>query len=255
MSQLQIKNLCVSIGNTNVCNDFNLSLEPGEVWGLLGRNGIGKTTLLHTIANLRPFDSGEIYLDQQQLKSIPRKTIAQKIGVLLQSIDDPFPSTVMESVLIGRHPFISNWQWESKHDLQLAQAALQRVGLQDFGPRSINQLSGGERQRVALATLLTQDPEIFLLDEPSSHLDLHYQIHLLDELVEYAKRNNRIVVMSLHDINLAARFCDKLLFLLGDGIVQSGTSNELLNNEQLSSLYQHPIQKITSDTTTVYVAK
>jgi len=108
---------------------------------------------------------------------------------------------------------------------------------------------------VALATLLTQDPEIFLLDEPSSHLDLHYQIHLLDELVEYAKQNNRIVVMSLHDINLAARFCDKLLFLLGDGIVQSGTSNELLNNEQLSSLYQHPIQKITSDTTTVYVAK
>ena len=255
MSQLQIKNLCVSIGSTKVCNDFNLSLEPGEVWGLLGRNGIGKTTLLHTIANLRPFDSGEIYLDQQQLKSIPRKTIAQKMGVLLQSIDDPFPSTVMESVLIGRHPFISNWQWESKLDVQLAQAALQRVGLQDFSQRSINHLSGGERQRVALATLLTQDPEIFLLDEPSSHLDLHYQIHLLDDLVEYAKRNNRIVLMSLHDINLAARFCDKLLFLLGDGVVQSGTSDELLNNEQLSNLYQHPIQKITSDTTTVYVAK
>jgi iron complex transport system ATP-binding protein len=254
MSQLQVNNLCVNIGETHVCNNLTLSLEPGQVWGLLGRNGIGKTTLLHTLANLRLPTSGEIRLNDHELTSLPRKEIAKKMGVLLQAVDDPFPSTVLETVLIGRHPYISNWQWESKDDFQSAKAALRRVGLQNFEHRSINQLSGGERQRVALATLLTQDPDIFLLDEPTSHLDLHYQIHLLEELCQYAKRNNRIVFMSLHDINLAARFCDKLLFLLGNGTTKSGTTDELLNSDYLNQLYKHPIQKITNGRNSVYIA-
>jgi len=254
MSQLEITNLSISISSTIVCNKLTLSLEPGQIWGLLGRNGVGKTTLLHSLAHLRTDYSGTIKLESQNLANLKRKKIAQKIGLLLQSVDDPFPSTVLETVLIGRHPYASTWQWQDEQDHQRALDALQRVDMLDFAQRSINQLSGGERQRVALATLLTQDPEIFLLDEPSSHLDLHYQISLLDDVCQYAKKNNRIVMMSLHDINLASRLCDHFIFLMGDGNVETGTTDDLLNSELLSKLYQHPIQQIVSDSDTFYVA-
>jgi len=241
MTSLHTKHLNISIGNKQVCENLELKLQPGEIWGVMGRNGIGKTTLLHTLSGLRPASAGEIRLNQVPIEQLPRKLLAQKLGILLQHTDDAFPTSVIESVVCGRHPHISNWQWENESDYLLASKALQQVQMESLSYRPTNELSGGERQRVAIATLLTQDPDIFLLDEPNSHLDLHYQMSILQNLCEFARKEQRTIFMSLHDINLAARFCDKLLFISGDGKTKAGDADKLLNTKDLSELFQHPI--------------
>jgi len=253
MTKLIAEKLSVSIGGKKICERLNITLQPGQIWGVLGRNGSGKTTLLHTLAGLRPAQSGRVLLDQTGITDMPRKFVAQKLGLLLQHTEDAFPSSVLETVVSGRHPHIESWQWESKTDFQLAQLALEQVEMAGFAQRQINELSGGERQRVSIATLLTQDPDIFLLDEPNSHLDLHHQIKLLGALCEYAKAQQRIVFMSLHDINLAARFCDHVLFLFDDPRVLSGKADELMNADNLSELFQHPITKIMDEKSSVYM--
>lgn len=252
MSLLQIENLQVSIGDSNVCNQLDMQVEPGQVWGILGRNGSGKTTLLHTLAGLRSPDSGKIQLDAHDIEQLGRKRLAQKIGILLQHHEDAFPVSVMDTVLSARHPHIGYWQWESSHDHEIAQRALRTVDLSGLADRQINQLSGGERQRVAIAGILTQDPEIFLLDEPNSHLDLKHQIGLLQHLSAYARDNQRGMIMSLHDINLAARFCSHVLFLYGDGNTEQGPAAQLLTSQRLERLYEHPIKSTRSDNTTLF---
>jgi len=255
MTKLQIKNLSVQIGNKQICTGLNLNLQPAQIWGILGRNGTGKTTLLHSIAGLRQATNGQILLGDCDITQLPRKIIAQKLGLLLQHSEDAFPSSVLETVISGRHPHIENWRWENTDDYVKARQALQQVNMQNFEQRQINELSGGERQRVAIATLLTQDPDIFLLDEPNSHLDLHYQINILHNLSQYAQTRQRIIFMSLHDINLAARFCTHLLFLFDDLKTLSGPADKLLNTNNLSELFQHPINAIKNASQTFYHPK
>lgn len=242
---LQTKALTVEIGGKTLCQGLNFYINAGQRWGLLGVNGVGKTTLLHTLAGLRAPAQGEVLLSGKALIDLPRRHIARHIGVLLQDDDDAFPGTVMETVLTGRHPWLGQWQWEGKSDRALALAALKDVGLDGLEQRQVNTLSGGERRRLALATLFTQDPQLFLLDEPTNHLDPHHQIELLSLLSQRATHSKRASLMILHDINLATRFCDHLLLLFGDGEtkgeVLSGPTNEVLNTHTLSRLYGHPV--------------
>ena len=252
MSLLQTKNLQVSIGGRHVCKQLDLQVEPGQVWAVLGRNGSGKTTLLHTLAGLRSPDNGNIQLNTHDIEQLGRKQLAQKIGILLQHHEDAFPVSVMETVLSARHPHIGYWQWESSRDHEIARGALRAVDLSGLADRQINQLSGGERQRVAIAGILTQDPELFLLDEPNSHLDLKHQIALLQYLSSYARDNQRGMIMSLHDINLAARFCSHVLFLYDDGSTEQGPAEQLLTPDRLERLYDHPIKSSRSDNTTLF---
>lgn len=252
MSLLQTENLHVTIAGKDVCRKLDMQVRPGQVWAVLGRNGSGKTTLLHTLAGLRKPDNGRICLDADSIDQLGRKQLAQKLGVLLQHHEDAFPASVLETVLSARHPHIGYWQWESSRDHEIAQDALRAVGLLELADRQINQLSGGERQRVAIAGILTQDPEIFLLDEPNSHLDLKHQIGLLQHLSGYARDNQRGMLMSLHDINLAARFCSHVLFLYGDGNTEQGPAEQLLTPQRLQRLYDHPIKSTRSDNTTLF---
>jgi iron complex transport system ATP-binding protein len=241
MTSLHTTDLCIEIGNKQVCNNLHLTIHSGQIWGVLGRNGIGKTTLLHTLAGLKKAKSGHIFINGKNITALTRRQIAQQLGLLLQHVEDPFPSTVLETVLTGRHPHISNWQWESSDDYLLATKALAQVEMQGMSNRLVNHLSGGERQRVSIATLITQNPDILLLDEPNSHLDLNYQINLITQICATTKEKQGIVVMNLHDINLASRFCDHLLFLLGDGKILAGKARDLLNPTNLGALFQHPI--------------
>lgn len=241
MSLLNTSKLNIQIGNTQVCNDLNIECYAGETWGILGRNGRGKTTLLHTLAGLLPAVSGDIFLQSKNINDLSRKQIAKCLGVLLQHHEDSFPCNVLETVITGRHPHINQWQWESKNDWEIARQALETMQLSHLSERPINQLSGGERQRVSIATLITQTPDIMLLDEPNSHLDLKYQIQLLEFLHHHAKTQQTLCVMTLHDLNLTARYCDKLIMLLSDGRVLTGNTDELLNEENLQQLYDHPI--------------
>lgn len=247
MSLLSLHGLSVTVGARQVCRDLDLRLEAGQSWGLLGANGTGKTTLLHTLAGLRPPSAGEIRLNGVPLHALPRRQLARQLGLLPQDSVDPMPATVLETALIGRHPHLGLWQWESPADLALARTALAAVELADAETRPVGTLSGGERRRLALATLLTQAPRIHLLDEPTNHLDLRHQVGLLTLLRERVRDQGGLLVMSLHDLNLAARFCDHLLLLFGDGEVLAGPAVQVLAPAHLQRLYGHPIAVVESE--------
>ncbi len=253
MTRLSTHQLSVHIAGKTVCEQLDIQIEPGQVWGILGCNGVGKTTLLHTLAGLYPPTHGEIRLDDLDIHTIRRKQLAQKLGLLLQQSEESFPATVMELVLSGRHPHIGTWSWESEADWQIASRALNTVHMIERQNDSVDPLSGGEKQRVSIARLLTQSPELYLLDEPSTHLDLHYQVEVLQHFKTLAEKTSASVVMTLHDIQLAHTFCSHLLLLYGEGRYQSGTCQALLSEQNLSELYQHPINRIDSDRGPIFI--
>ena len=247
MSTLGLNDLDVRIGTVEVCRGLTLELAPGQCWAVLGRNGSGKTTLLHTLAGVRTPQRGEVRLDGAPLHTLARRHIAQHLGLLPQDSHDPFPATVLETALLGRHPHGSPWGWETAQDVQLAQQALQRVGLDGWDGRDVATLSGGERRRLALATLLAQDPDILLLDEPTNHLDLHHQIELTALFARMARELGKTVVMVLHDVNLAARCADHALLLHGAGEVTAGPCAQILKTSQLERLYHHMLRQVGDD--------
>jgi len=242
---LAASGLAVTIAGRRVCVDLDFSVGRGECWAILGRNGAGKTTLLNTLAGLRAPETGTLEILGRPLAGLPRRELARLRGVLPQDDSDPFPATVMETVLIGRHPHLSRWTWEGREDIALARAALSAADMAGTDGREVATLSGGERRRVALATLLAQDPQLFLLDEPASHLDLAHQLAVLDRLVQRVRGEARALVMVVHDVNLALRYCDHALLLAGGNAV-AGTAADLLTPEHLSRLYGVRLQALST---------
>jgi len=234
---LRARNLTITIGKQKVVDQFNLAFKPGEVWGILGANGVGKTTLLHTLAGLRAPDNGKVLLDEVNLKKINIKKRAQKIGLLAQDTEFSFPSTVFETAMIGRYPYSKNWFGELCEDIELTNRALALTHLTDFIHRSVITLSGGEKRRLALATLLTQEPDIYLLDEPTNHLDLPQKIRTLSLLRKKAHEQHKTVIMVLHDIHLLRAFCDKVIVMDFDGQCDYGDCAEMLSTEHLSQIF------------------
>jgi len=251
---LEARGLSVRIAGKEVCRDFDLTIAAGDCVGLLGANGAGKTTLLHSLAGLRPVAAGEVLLDGVPLGSLPRRRVARSLGLLMQQPEDSLPATVLETALIGRHPHLDFWRWESHGDVAIARRALKAVGLEGLEQRAQTALSGGERRRLDLATVLTQDPQVFLLDEPAGQLDLHHQLALLGQLQRLAAQEGRVLLMSLHDINLAARFCNRIVMLFGEGETAHGTADEMLTPEKLSRLYRVPVRVLPWEGGRAYLA-
>ena len=244
---LRVRDLAVAVGGRTVVRELDLEIAAGERLAILGRNGAGKTTLLHTLAGLREPAAGHVELDGEALTQLAPRRVAQLRGVLLQQQVDAFPASVLETALIGRHPWLERWAWEGAGDARMARAALDAVDLGGFAARDVHTLSGGERQRLAIATLLTQQPRLALLDEPLSHLDLNHQIAVLQLLARTAAEDGTALVMVMHDPGLAARYCERALLVYGDGRVESGSAAAMLTAERLSALYQHPLRMIESD--------
>ncbi|MBI1424573.1 MAG: ATP-binding cassette domain-containing protein [Gammaproteobacteria bacterium] len=252
-SWLSTHGLRLTAGERTLCRDLNWRLQSGECWAILGLNGAGKTTLLHTLAGIHHPDQGEVRLLDQAMQTYSRRQVAQQLGLLLQESDMVFPGSVLEHVLIGRHPHLDHWQWEREDDYRIAQHALASVGLSDFAKRDIHTLSGGERQRMAIATVLAQQPRIFLLDEPVNHLDWHHQHQLLAILTGLSHSGTCALVMALHDVNLAARYCDHVLMMFANGEVKMGSCETLLRADTLSTLYGYDIEQINADGRTVFI--
>lgn len=246
-SVLKTEDLSVEIAGKNICNDLNIEINTGECWAILGQNGTGKTTLLHTLAGIHHAENGKIQLDNTPLTQLSPRNVAQLCGLLLQDYQDIFPATVMEAVLIGRHPHLSAWQWESDNDKAIAYDALNTVELATLAQRSIQTLSGGERRRVAIAMILALQPKLYLLDEPANHLDIKHQHQVLKLFSDKARHEDNAVMMVLHDVNLAARYCSHALLMYDNNEIETGTIEEVLTEEKLSKLYGHPIKQIGNE--------
>ena len=236
MSLIRCEGLSVSIGSIKVVEGLDLEMRQGEFWGLLGANGIGKTTLLRCLAALDDPQTGRVFLENEPMSTLPRKRIARRVGMLQQHTVYVFDSSVTEAALTGRHPHLGAWSRESREDLEKAEQALDLVGMTGLGERSVTRLSGGEARRLAFATLLVQDPEVLLLDEPTNHLDFRHQVRVMRTIGDRVYGSGRLAFTALHDVNLAATYCSHVLMLFGNGEWRAGTATELLTTEYLLSL-------------------
>lgn len=238
---LETGSLSLVKGGRRLCTDLDLVVEAGSCWGILGPNGAGKSTLLHVLAGLEEPETGEVHYRGQEIQKWKRRELARELGVLFQLEETGLSSTVFETVLSGRHPHLGPFGWETARDLSIAREALGAAGLGGMEERSSSTLSGGERQRMEIAALLSQQPRLALLDEPTNHLDPGHQVEILELLLERFSGPSRGLVMVLHDINLALRFCDQLLLLRGDGSWRQGPVERLGTEEEISWLYRHPV--------------
>jgi iron complex transport system ATP-binding protein len=233
---LECRGIDVWVGSRTLVRALNLRVGRGSMLAILGPNGSGKSLSLHTFAGLRLPKAGELLISGRPLTHWPRRALARELAILPQNVEDPFPASVIETVLLGRHPHIARWQWESARDLAIASDALVAVGLAGYEERDVLTLSGGERRRAALAAVLAQTPRIFLLDEPTNQLDPNHQLEALQLLRERADAGAAVIV-TLHDPNLAARFADDALLIGKDGEWQCGPVADILTAQHLSALY------------------
>ena len=244
MTTLACQSIDVSIAGKSICNKLDLELAPGQLWGLLGPNGIGKTTLLKCMAGLTQPDSGEVLLENQAIDNLPRRTIARLLGMLQQHTVYVFDAGVLETAMTGRHPHLGYWEREGSQDKQKALDAIRAVDLEGFEARSVTGLSGGEARRLAFASLIVQEPAILLLDEPTNHLDMKHQIRIMNQVEMQVTQQQRSAMIALHDVNLAARYCSHILLLFGEGDWQAGPVSELLTRGNLEKLYQCPVETL-----------
>jgi len=223
---------------------LSIEFQAGQVWAVLGRNGSGKSTLLHALAALRQPEAGNVMLRSAMVGTLPRRALARHIGVLLQEESREFWGSVRDYVLLGRYPHArSPFGW-SVEDERIAENEIEALHLRGLGNRLFASLSGGERQRARVAALFAQRPAVYLLDEPLQHLDLSHQVAVLDRLSTEARNGGAIVVMVLHDLLFAARYCNRFLLLFGEGRFSVGPADEALTAEHLGELYGFPLMPV-----------
>jgi iron complex transport system ATP-binding protein len=242
----------VRAGSRQLVANLTVGFAAGAFVAVLGRNGCGKTLTLHTLAGLREPTTGAVLVDGRPLDQHEKRLVARKIGLLPQDVEDGFATTSLEAVLIGRHPHLAFWQWESAADVRIARSALAEVDLSDCDGRRTDTLSGGELRRVSIAALLAQAPGVFLLDEPTNHLDPHHQLAVLTLFRKLADAGSTVIT-TLHDPTLAARFADRALLLFGDGRWMEGTVEETLSAQNLSALYLTPMVELRQDNRRFFV--
>ena len=241
---LSCQQVDVSIAAVQVVKQLNLEVHSGEFWALLGPNGAGKTTLLNCLAGLRAVDAGTIELSGMDIHSIPRRQLARRMGMLQQHSSYYFDSSVMQTVLTGRHPHLGRWEWESPADFEMSREALRKVDLEGFDQRSVTSLSGGEARRLAFASLLVQQTPVILLDEPSNHLDLRHQVSIMHMIRQHSLQQGGIAVAALHDINLAMAYCSHVLLLQGNGKWLAGPCMEMLTVASLEQTFACPVEAL-----------
>ena len=235
MALLSIEDLAFAYRNHAVLSGISFAVDAGEVIGLVGPNGCGKTTLIKCVDGMLNPREGKVMLAGRDLRTMHRRDVAREMAYVPQSAGNQTASTVFETVLMGRRPYL-NWT-VSPEDEERVIAALDLLDLKDFAFRKVSELSGGERQRVMIARALVQETDVVLLDEPTSNLDIRHQMAVMEVLCGLAEEKGLAVVIALHDLNLAATYCHRLLVLAGGAIYGYGAPEEVLTPEMLGSVY------------------
>jgi len=237
MIKLELQSVGVAYGHNLVVKDISFQVMPGEMVGLIGPNGSGKSTIIKAISRVISLRSGKIFLDGKDVFKMRRGDLARLVGVVPQMSILPSAFTAFEIVLMGRNPHLGLLQYESARDMAIAWQAMGRTATQSLAERIVCELSGGEIQRVVVARVLAQEPKSILLDEPTANLDIRHQVEILDLIKSLCQENNLMVVIALHDLNLAAQYCDRLI-LINDGRVHAqGTPEEVINSQNIKEVY------------------
>jgi iron complex transport system ATP-binding protein len=239
---LQVDNVSFSYAGLTGESDWqarliSLTVPRGGIVGLLGPNGSGKTTLLRLMAGTLQPTAGMVTLDGRSIAEFSRREAARHIAIVPQETHATFDFTVIEIVLMGRYPHLGAFEFEGADDLQIAREALAATGTADFESRPFATLSGGEKQRVVIASALAQAADILLLDEPTASLDLGFQFDVLDLLARLNRERHTTMVVSTHDLNLAASLCSELVLLRGGRVLASGTTADVLTGANVRALY------------------
>jgi len=230
---VETRGIAISLGHCPILKGIDLIVRSGEFVGIIGPNGSGKSTLLKCVYRVLKPEHGAVFLGGEPLSEMSIRESAKKLAVVAQQNHFSFEFTVRDIVLMGRSPHKRTMERDTKADYDIADAALMRVGMQDFAGRDFSTLSGGEQQRIILARALAQQPRVLVLDEPTNHLDIKYQLQLLDVV----KRLDVTVVAAFHDLNIAAMYCDRLYALDRGAVVAQGRPEEVLTPGLIRSLY------------------
>lgn len=238
---LEMRNITCAYGESAVVSRLSLEAHPGEVLGLIGPNGVGKSTLLRAMARLMRPVRGKVILANGDLWNMPPRQVARTLAFAPQTNGEKWPATIEQIIALGRAPHRGWFLPMTAKDHEATERALDMVGLSHLRGRIATELSGGEQQRVVLGRVLAQEPTVLLLDEPTSHLDLKYQTDILNLARRLAHEENLTVVVSMHDLNLAAFYADRLALLSEGVLVAIGRPNEVLTPSVLSKVYGVPI--------------
>ncbi|MGB8707916.1 MAG: heme ABC transporter ATP-binding protein [Dehalococcoidia bacterium] len=251
MFNLRLDNVSLGYGKRIVLHNVTLEAKPGEMLGIIGPNGSGKSTLIRGITRLIQPSCGKIFLDGSDISGINRQKLAQLVAVVPQNPTLPEPFTALEVVLMGRTPHLGLLRYEGKKDLAIVKGVMQATQTLAFAERRVGELSGGERQRLTIARALAQEPKIILMDEPTANLDINFQIETLDLARQLCLKQKLIVVVTLHDLNLASQYCDRLVLLSDGKVYCQGIPETVINAQTIKEVYgaevfvyPHPVNKL-----------
>ncbi len=236
-SFLCCENVTFTYGTIEALSNVSLEVNAGEVFGLLGPNGSGKSTLVRLMSGVAKPRAGQVFFAGRALSTYERDALARQIAVVPQESRLELPFSVLEVVLMGRSPYLKRFGFEQASDLAIAQQAMVNAGVSELANREIHELSGGERQRVILARALAQEPQLLLLDEPTAFLDIKHQVEVYDLLKRFSRQQGLTVVAILHDLNLAALYCDRLALLKEGKVFVCGTPEQVLTYSNIKAVY------------------
>ncbi|WP_069649119.1 ABC transporter ATP-binding protein [Caloranaerobacter ferrireducens] len=234
---IEVESLYFSYGDSLVLRDINFKIEKGEFVSIIGPNGSGKSTLLKNMISIYKPSRGLIKIDGKELGEYKAKELAKKVAIVPQDTNIAYDFSVFDVVMMGRNPYLGRFQKESYKDFQIVKDSLKLTDTLHLKDKSINQISGGERQRVIIARALAQQPEIILLDEPTSHLDINHQLEILSLLKKLNTEKNMTIVIVIHDINLATRYSNKMILLNKGEILSIGKPKEVITYENIEAAY------------------
>ena len=234
--KIRVDSLSFEYFDRYVLNNISLDISKGSLLGILGPNGSGKTTLIKNILGILKPSNGKILIDGLAISTYKAEQLYKIISFVSQETKYDFPLTVLDTVLLGRIPYLNRFQLENNTDYEIAHRSLSEIGISDFAKRMSNQLSVGEKQLVSIAKALSQETTYIILDEPTSNLDISHSIQIMEKLKDLSKAGKGIIVV-LHDLNLAARFCDKILLLKEGNLSGFGNTKDVLTAENINDVF------------------